>query len=166
MALASTLRAAVDLDGNSTTPGSCKSRWEQVHDNAETTTSTPTTIANLTTSATRWVRVGPKVTRIAAIRQKFQGTLGTGATITVIGCDRLGDDDAPASGAKYRTILSALALGTTTDITDGSNKFTSAQTNSGDGWDLLGDEAFLVAVTTAADVSTGDTVVIEAKLVN
>lgn len=167
MALASPVHGGVDQGDGVRTPGSLKSRWQKVHNNAEQTTSTPTTIANLTTASAFWVVVPPGVTRIAAIRQAFQGTLWTGATITVISCDRWDvSAGTPATGAKYRTVLSGLALGTTSDITDGSDIYTSAQTNSGSGWDLLGDAAFIVAVTTAADVSTDDTVTIEAKLVN
>lgn len=144
---------------------SSKSRWETVHNNAETQLATPTTIANLTSSDAFWTVVGQGVTRISAIRQAFTGTLSTGATITIIGCDKWDKStNAPASDAKYRTILSGLALGNTTDITNGTDLFSTQQTNSGSGWDLLGDEAFLVAPTTAASNPT--TCTIEAKLTN
>lgn len=146
-------------------PSSAKSRWETVHGNAETQLATPTTIANLTTAGAFWTVVGSGIARIAAIRQYFTGTLTTGATITVIGCDRWDRDaNAPHASAKYRTILSGLALGNTTDITNGTDLFSTQQDNSGNGWDLLGDEAFLVAPTTVADGSA--VVKIEAKLTN
>lgn len=165
MALASAARRGVQLTGlGGMVAGSAKSHWETVNDDAKTTTASPGTIANLTGSTTFWTMAGPGVTRISAIRQRAAGTITGGATITVIGVDRMGEDGSPASGAKYRTILSGVALGTTTDITDGTVIYSTQSTNSDAGWDLLGDAAFLVAVTTGAAGSS--TITIEAKLTN
>lgn len=166
MALATAKRLNTEA-GSSTVvnSASAKCQWEKVNNDAKTTTSTPTTISNLTTSTAFWTRVGSGVTRISAIRQDAAGTITGGATVTIIGCDKWDiSTNAPASDAKYRTVTSALALGTTTDITHSAGINSTAQTNSGNGWDLLGDEAFLVAVTTGATGSS--TITVEAKLTN
>lgn len=165
MALASAARANTQNEGAGLAfLTSNKSQWQTVNNDAKTTTTTPTTIANLTTSTAFWTRVGAGISRISSLRQEFTGTIATnGATVTVIGCDKWDDaGNAPASDAAYRTIASGIALGNTTDITNGTTLNTTPQTNSGAGWDLLGDAAFLVAVTTAA--ATPTTAIVEAKL--
>lgn len=165
MALADPVRTNTQAEGASLAfLTSNKSQWQTVHNNAETTTTAPTTISNLTTSVAFWTKVGAGITRISALRQEFTGTLATnGATVTVIGVDKWDDGaNTPASDAAYRTIASGIALGNTTDITNGTTLNTTPQTNSGAGWDLLGDAAFIVAVTTAASNPT--TCIIEAKL--
>ncbi|MCZ7599880.1 MAG: hypothetical protein M5U09_22095 [Gammaproteobacteria bacterium] len=54
--------------------------------------------------------------------------------------------------------------GATDDVEYGGGVYTTPQSNSGSGWDLLGDAAFLVVVTTAASAS--GSVSIQGKITN
>ncbi len=166
MALGATIRVGVDSgSGGSPKPSSVMSRWETVHGDATSESATPEDIESLTDDGLRWCRVPGGATRLLELRQRYDGALSSGATVSVIGCDRFDETtDLPHADAHYRTIASGIALGATDDVEYGGWVYTTPQSNSGSGWDLLGDAAFLVVVTTAASAS--GSVSIQGKITN
>ena len=167
MALGTPVKVGVQTGtGGSPHPSSVQSRWIDVHGDATSQSSTPNDIASLTESGLFWCRVPEGATRILELRHVYNGTLNSGATVLIIGCDRMGDDDSPSSDAEYRTIASGIALGYINDVQYGGVITTRPIDNGGAGWDLRSDAGFLIVVTTPASVSAGGWVKIQAKVTN